>query len=184
MCVCVCARTRLWASTHAQSCLTLPDPMDCSPLGSSNHGISRQEYWSGLPFLSPGDLPDLGSEPTSVEFAALKAESFAPRHLGSRCVLCVSCSVMSDSLWPHGLQPAKLLCPWDFPGKNTGVGCHFLLQRIFLTWGWTWVSCIRDRILYSLSHPGPREAHTAYKSLRWRKKGTTNVYFSGKHSQQ
>ena len=36
-------------------------------------------------------------------------------------------SVMSDSLRPHGLQPARLLCPWDFPGKNTGVGCHFLL---------------------------------------------------------
>ena len=35
-------------------------------------------------------------------------------------------------LWPHGLQPARLLCPWDFPGKNTGVGCHFLLQGIIL----------------------------------------------------
>ena len=32
---------------------------------------------------------------------------------------------MSNSLWPHGLQPARLLCPWDFPGKNSGVGCHF-----------------------------------------------------------
>ena len=32
-------------------------------------------------------------------------------------------------LKPHGLYPARLLCPWDFPGKNTGVGCHFLLQR-------------------------------------------------------
>ena len=32
------------------------------------------------------------------------------------------CSVMSDSLRPHGLQPATLLCPWDFPGKNTRVG--------------------------------------------------------------
>ena len=35
---------------------------------------------------------------------------------------------MSDSFWPHGLQPARLLHPWHFPGKNTGVGCHFLLQ--------------------------------------------------------
>ena len=40
---------------------------------------------------------------------------------------------MSDSLRPHGLQPARLLCPWDFPGENTGMGCHFLLQGIFLT---------------------------------------------------
>ena len=35
---------------------------------------------------------------------------------------------MSDSLRPHGLQPTRLLCPWDFPGENTGVGCHRLLQ--------------------------------------------------------
>jgi len=40
---------------------------------------------------------------------------------------------MSDSLPPHGLQPTKLLCPWDFPGENTRVGCHFLLQGIFPT---------------------------------------------------
>ena len=37
----------------------------------------------------------------------------------------------SYSLRPHGLQPARLLCPWDFPDKNTGMGCHFLLQGIF-----------------------------------------------------
>ena len=37
------------------------------------------------------------------------------------------CSVVSDSLWPHGLQPTRLFYPWNFPGKNTGVGCHFLL---------------------------------------------------------
>ena len=35
---------------------------------------------------------------------------------------------MSDSVRPHGLQPTRLLRPWDSPGKNTGVGCHFLLQ--------------------------------------------------------
>ena len=35
---------------------------------------------------------------------------------------------MSNSVQPHGRQPTRLLCPWDFPGKNTGVGCHFLLQ--------------------------------------------------------
>ena len=40
---------------------------------------------------------------------------------------------MSDSLKPHGLEPAKLLCPWDFPDRNTGLGCHFVLQGIFPT---------------------------------------------------
>ena len=38
-------------------------------------------------------------------------------------------------LWPHGLYPTRLPCPWDFPGKNIGVGCHFLFQGIFLTQG-------------------------------------------------
>ena len=52
---------------------------------------------------------------------------------GSKCVIH---SVLSDSLQPHGLQPARLLCPWDSPGKNTGVGCHALLQGIFPTQGW------------------------------------------------
>ena len=47
--------------------------------------------------------------------------------------LLFSHSVKSDSLQPHGGYPARFLCPWDFPGKNTGVGCLFLLQGIFLT---------------------------------------------------
>ena len=37
-------------------------------------------------------------------------------------------SVVSNSVRPHRWQPTRLLCPWDFPGKNTGVGCRFLLQ--------------------------------------------------------
>ena len=41
---------------------------------------------------------------------------------------CQVASVMSDSVRPHGLQPTRLLCPRDSPGKDTGVGCHFLLQ--------------------------------------------------------
>ena len=44
-------------------------------------------------------------------------------------------SVVFDSLWPHGLLPARLLFPWDSPGKNTGVGCHALFQGIFPTQG-------------------------------------------------
>ena len=44
-----------------------------------------------------------------------------------------SCSVMSNSLQPHGLEPTRLLCLWKSPGKNIGVGSHFLFQGIFLT---------------------------------------------------
>ena len=49
-----------------QSSLTLCNPMDCSPPGSSVMGFSRQEYWSGLPCLLPVDLPDPGIKPTSL----------------------------------------------------------------------------------------------------------------------
>ena len=55
---------------------------------------------------------------------------------------CVSGSVMSKSLWPHGLQPTRILCPWNSPGKNTGVGCHSLLQGIFPSQESNPVSCI------------------------------------------
>ena len=44
------------------------------------------------------------------------------------CCCCCVASVVSNSVWPHRQQPTRLLCPWDSPGKNTGVGCHFLLQ--------------------------------------------------------
>ena len=50
----------------------------------------------------------------------------------------LSYSIVTDSLRPHGLQPTRIFCPWNFSGKNTGVGCHCLLQRIFPTQGWKW----------------------------------------------
>ena len=57
------------ACVHAkalQSCLTLCNPMDCSPPGFSIQGFTRQEYWSGLPCPPPGDLPDPVIEPVSL----------------------------------------------------------------------------------------------------------------------
>ena len=63
-------------------------------------GFSRQEHWSGLPFPPPMNETE--------------------KWKWSR-------SVVSNSLRPHGLQPIRLLRPWDFLGKSTGVGCHCLL---------------------------------------------------------
>ena len=54
-------------------------------------------------------------------------------------------SVTSSSLWPHGLRPTRLLCPWNYPGKNVGMGRHSLLQGIFLTQDQTRLSCIVGR---------------------------------------
>ena len=88
-----------------QSCPTLCDPIDGSPPAPPSLGFSRQEHWSGLPFPSP-----------MQESEKWKWSS----------------SVVSDPRWPHGLQCSRLLHPWDFPGKSTGVGCHCLLIKLQL----------------------------------------------------
>ena len=59
----------------------------------------------------------------------------------------VSCSVLSNSLWPQGLGPTRILCPWNSPSKNTGVCGRSLLQGES-SWprDQTWVSCIAGRV--------------------------------------
>ena len=64
----------------------------------------------------------------------------------------LSCSVMSNSLRPHELQPARILLPWNFPGKSTRVGFHFLLQGIFPTQGSNPGLPHCRQTLYHLSH--------------------------------
>ena len=78
-------------------------------------GFSRQEHWCGLPFLSP-------------------------MHESEKWKW--SCSVVSNSSRSHGLQPTRLLHPWDFPGKSTGVGCHCLLSILHI-----YTSDYKDRIM-------------------------------------
>ena len=68
--------------------------------------------------------------------------------------LSVSHSVMSDSLWPHGLQPSRLLCPWGFSRQEYWRGYHALLQGIFPTQGSNPGLPHCRRILYHLSHKG------------------------------
>ena len=80
-----------------QSCLTLCDPTDGSLPGSPVPGIIQAR---------------------TLEWVAISFSS-AWQWKGSR-------SVGSDSSQPHGLQPTRLLHPWDFPGKSTGVECHCL----------------------------------------------------------
>ena len=87
-------------------------------------------FWWVLLFLSI--LQTSKQRPKEVKW-------LAPRHTASEhppekkreCFAVV----VSDCLWPYGLEPTRFLCLWDSPGNNTGVGCHFLLQGIFLTQG-------------------------------------------------
>ena len=89
-----------------QLCPTLCDPKDGSPPGSPIPGIlqARTLEWVAISF----------------------SNAWKWKVKWSR-------SVVSDSYRPHGLQPTRLLRPWDFPGKSTGVGSHSLLQGIFPT---------------------------------------------------
>ena len=97
--------------------------------------FSMPEYWSRLPFPTPGNLPKPGIEPMSLASPALAGRLLTVCHLGSLLTICMSVcsvtSVMSNSVWPCGLQPASLLCPWNSPCKNTKVGCYALLKGIF-----------------------------------------------------
>ena len=94
-----------------------------------------------------GDLdsiPGLGRSPGGGHGNPLQY-SFLENSMDIMYYLCACvCSVMSDSLRPHGLQPSGLLYPQAFPSKNTGVGCHFLLQqRITFVHKTQWVPYIR-----------------------------------------
>ena len=74
--------------------------------------------------------------------------------LGLMMCVCAQSLRVSDSLQLYGLQPTRLLCPWNFPGKNIGTGCHFLFQRIFPTQGSNPGLLHCRRIVYQLSHKG------------------------------
>ena len=90
-------------SEAVQSCPTLSDPMDCCLPGSSVHGIFQASVleWGAIAFSN-----------SNAAAAATAAQSLQ------------SC----PTLQPHRRQPTRLTHPWDSPGKNNGVGCHFLFQ--------------------------------------------------------
>ena len=99
--------------------------------------FSRQEYWSGLLFLSPGDLPNPGIKPKSPALAGGFFTAEPPGNPVLSICLCVPAKSLQlcQTLWDP--IPGSL-CPWDSPGKNTGVGCHAFLQGIFLIQGLNW----------------------------------------------
>ena len=88
-----------------------------------------------------------GGQRSRVSFTELKSRCQPVWFLLKICVFMLNDQVIFNSLWPHGLA-TSLLCPWDFPGKNTRVGCHFLLQESSRSRDQTCISrlsCIVDK---------------------------------------
>ena len=89
--------------------------------------------------------------PPSLGFSKLPLEILQCMKVKIESEVAQSCLTLNDL---RGLQATRLLCPWGFPGKSTGVGCHCLLQRIFLTQGSNPGLPHCRQTLYHLSHQG------------------------------
>ena len=104
--------------------------MDCSMLSFLSFPPPSPGVCSKSRPLSRRSYLTTSSSVATLSFCCVCVCVYVRMHA---CTL--SCSVVSNSFHPHGLGPTRLLCPWDFPVKNTGMNCHFLLQGIFLTQG-------------------------------------------------
>ena len=97
------------------------------------HGIlqTRMLEWAAMP-SSRGSFWPKGQTPVSYVSWICRQILYHSHHSGVYmshcCCCCYVASVVSDSVRPHRRQPTRLPHPWDSPGKNTGVACHFLLQ--------------------------------------------------------
>ena len=148
--------------------------------------FSRQEFQSGLPFPPPGNLPDPRIEHMSFMSPALGGRFFTTKVTWEPKVKELVTQLLSDSLQPHGLQPNRLLCPQNSPGKNTGVGSCSLPQGIFPTQELNLVSCIAGRFL---TISATRETHplqTNPQVCYWEASGqaTTGLGHSPTHQQE
>ena len=135
---------------HVQLFLT-PWVVACQ--ASLSMGFSRQEHWSGLPFPSPGDLPDSGIKPVCPRFPALAGEFFfLTTEPPMKVRVTQSCPTLCDPMD---------FSPWNSPGQNTGVGSLSLLQGIFPTQGLNPGLLHCRQIFYCLSHKGSQSQKNA-----------------------
>ena len=119
--------------------------------------ISRQEYWSGWPWPTPGDLPDPGIEPTFLCLLHWQADSLPLSHMGGPQYSSVLCLVTQSCLTlcnPMDYSPPGSSLQGDSVGRNIGVGCHALLQGIFQSQRLNPGLPHYKQILYPLSHQG------------------------------
>ena len=122
------------AAKSLQSCPTLCDPIDGSPPGSPVPGIlqARTLGWVAISFSNAWKWKVKGSHP-----------------------------VMSDSSRPHGLQPTRLLRPWDFPGKSTGVGAiafsisevYFAINTLWIQSAFLYLKCFYWKLIFKRDSP-------------------------------
>ena len=135
-----------------------PPPAGSSPAACCMHGPYLYLYHSTHPGWKSCTYSAYCSCCTMNSVRKKKILSFIcysnKQYSSSPVVASVHCSTVSHFLWPQGLSLTRLLCPWDSPGKNTGVGSHFLLQGIFSTQGWNPGLLHCRQILYCLSHQG------------------------------
>ena len=120
-------RARYLGFYPSSKCLKKGNLSPSVRLRSTNHSSSIP-----LASVGPGWKRELV---TSREKRSSKHGFHHARQTLTPSLPCPVISVVSDSLQPYGLQPSRLLCPQVSPGKKTGVGCHALLQEIFLTQG-------------------------------------------------
>ena len=129
---------------------------------TGNRSMSAEGRTLFHPVRPPKDRGSWGSELAGRDNRTTQRTEETGRRCGRRVEVKskrVSCSVMSNSSRPHGLWSARVFCPCNFPGKNTGVGIHSLLQGIFPTQGLNPHLLHRRQILYCLSHQGsPRRS--------------------------
>ena len=126
------------------------------PLWTKIHNTSPDRTPPAAPPQMPSDCLKVWWRPElwrATETVTWKTECLLGKITSMKqdCLVPKLCPTL---LWSHGRLPTRVLCPWDFPGKNTGVGCHFLLQGTFLT-QWSNPGLLQCRwILYQLSHKG------------------------------
>ena len=125
----------------------------CPPKGANGSlcwWVQRKDLGSGgLVSIGSAACKSLAASDSSLNPSTSSLHSYTvswPQGLFSACIHV--CSVVSNSLQPHGLSPARLLCPWDSPGKNTAVGNHVLLPGYSRPRDRTHISCIGRQILY------------------------------------
>ena len=122
-----CMRAKL-----LQSCPTLCDSMDCSPPGSSVHGESPDRTTGvGCYAFLQGIFPTQIANLCLLSLLHWQTGSLllVPPGKTTNSIAAAAKSLQSClTVQPHRQQPARLPRPWDSPGKNTGVGCHFLFQ--------------------------------------------------------